>query len=390
MLSMSKATGLESKPGQIRKEHSMKKVLLTLSLLSASLTAQVTTSANTSTPESRPGVVQNNRPLQPNEHPLNLPGVTTIDAPPEGFDPINASDEELAYHGFPPRPDPNAESVKFERWKKMVTTPGKRIVPILRQTNVFHGTAQRVKAPNVESDLSGFTSKALVSAIAKNWSGYVVPSGNTTVNTVVTQLTVPRALQPPGTCTGGWLSGSAWDGIDGWSSQDVLQAGVEFDAFCQGNNVSGNYYAWYEWYPAAAILITNFPVGPGDDLLIIVVPNSPTQATVQMVNNNTLQFTQPIKFTAPAGVSLVGDSAEWAVERPLIGGAGGPLTSLDEFASVVFWNAAAGTKAGTQLDMGSSSALPISMGDANGARIAFPEMLGDESFVVHNESYVPQ
>ena len=369
----------------------MKRVLLALSLLSSSAGAQLTTLANLSTGETIGNVSHSDvRKLQPNEHPLNLPGVTTIDAPPEGFDPVNASDEELAYHGFPPRPDRNTESTKFERWKKMVTT-GKRIVPILQQTNVFHGPAQRVKAANIESDLSDLTSNALASAIAKNWSGYVAfPGNNTTVNSVETQLTVPRALQPRGTCTGGWLSGSAWDGIDGWSSQDVLQAGVEFDAFCQGNNVSGNYYAWFEWYPAAATLITNFPVGPGDDLLIVVVPTSPTQATVQMVNNTTVQWTPPIKFTAPAGVSLVGDSAEWAVERPLIGGAGGPLTNLDEFASAVFWNAAAGTKVGTQLDIGSSSALPVNMVDANGAVLAFPEKLGDLSFIVHNESNGPK
>ena len=42
------------------------------------------------------GIAQNPRQLQPNEHALNLPGATTIEAPPAGFDPITASDEELA------------------------------------------------------------------------------------------------------------------------------------------------------------------------------------------------------------------------------------------------------------------------------------------------------
>ena len=45
-------------------------------------------------------IAQNPRQLQPNEHALNLPGATTIEAPPAGFDPITASDDELAYNGF--------------------------------------------------------------------------------------------------------------------------------------------------------------------------------------------------------------------------------------------------------------------------------------------------
>jgi len=55
------------------------------------------------------GIAQNPRQLQPNEHALNLPGATTVEAPPAGFDPIAASDQDLAYHGFPPRPNQNTE-----------------------------------------------------------------------------------------------------------------------------------------------------------------------------------------------------------------------------------------------------------------------------------------
>ena len=56
--------------------------------------------------------------LQPNEHALNIGGATTIEAPPAGFDPISASDEDLAYHGFPPRPNQNTEPKAFATWAK--------------------------------------------------------------------------------------------------------------------------------------------------------------------------------------------------------------------------------------------------------------------------------
>ena len=39
------------------------------------------------------------RHLQPNEHTTNLPGATTIEAPPAGFDPI-AAKAAIDAHGF--------------------------------------------------------------------------------------------------------------------------------------------------------------------------------------------------------------------------------------------------------------------------------------------------
>ena len=56
------------------------------------------------------GMALNERPLQPNEHPTNLPGVTTIEAPPAGFDPINAritNSPTMAFRRAPTRtPNP--------------------------------------------------------------------------------------------------------------------------------------------------------------------------------------------------------------------------------------------------------------------------------------------
>src|ERR1700757_4782564 len=69
--------------------------------------------------------------LQPNEHALNLPGATTIEAPPAGFDPIAASDEELAYHGFPPRPNQTTEPKAYATWAKAMKASKVRVAPTL-------------------------------------------------------------------------------------------------------------------------------------------------------------------------------------------------------------------------------------------------------------------
>ena len=76
----------------------------------------------------------NAKPLQPNEHPTNLAGITTIEAPPAGFDPINASDEELAYHGFPPRPNENTDPKAYATWARAMNASATRIVPKLEPT----------------------------------------------------------------------------------------------------------------------------------------------------------------------------------------------------------------------------------------------------------------
>lgn len=260
----------------------------------------------------------------------------------------------------------------------MVTTPAKRIIPVLQQTSVFHGPAQRAKTVKVDSDLSAPGGPVMNTAASINWSGYVTFPGTSIISGIQGEMTVPHALHPHNTCAGGWFYGSAWEGIDGWLSPDVLQAGVEFDSYCLGTLTASQNYAWYEWYPNAAVKITNFPVNPGDDVYVEVFPSSPTQGQVWMLNNNTAQIAT-FTFNAPAGTSLVADSAEWAIGRPLVGGS---LSTLTDFTSAFFWNATSETKAGTGLTVSSSSTIPVNMG-VNGVLAAFPEMLGNESFVVH-------
>ena len=57
------------------------------------------------------GIAQQQQ-LKPNELATNLAGVTTIAAPPAGFNPLNATDQDLEYYGYPPRPDQAAS-----RWR---------------------------------------------------------------------------------------------------------------------------------------------------------------------------------------------------------------------------------------------------------------------------------
>ncbi len=331
-------------------------------------------------------LAQNTKHMQPNEVATNLPGVTTILAPPAGFDPINASDEDLAYHGFPPRPNQNTEPKAYATWVKAMNGSKTRVTPKLEQTSVFHGPVQlkqKVNASALESNiaLAGQPSNTYNSS---NWSGYVSFSGATSYGSksyyfTVNDLTVPVAQQAFGACTGGWDWGSAWNGIDGWGSSDVLQAGIEFDAYCSGGARSAYYSAWYEWYPYGEVRIPSLPIAPGDDIFIEVWNTSSTAGHAYLVNYNTGQAVN-IAFSAYPGHPLVGNSAEWVIERPSVSGS---LATLTNYIMDPFWDSYAYTQ-GDAAFYDIATSTPVDMLDNSGNLISYPEYVGVEAFVGHD------
>ena len=330
------------------------------------------------------GIAQNNHKLQPNEHALNLPGATTIDAPPAGFDIINASDEELAYHGFPPRPNQATEPKAYASWVKAMTHSKTRVVPSLEQTTLFHGPSKpgKLSDPTAVESLTALAGEAKNTADSYNWSGYVDFSGATSYGTksfyyLVNDFVVPVAEQAG--CDGGWDWGSAWNGIDGWGSPDVLQAGIEFDAFCSlGGAIKSSYYsAWYEWYPYSEVRISSLPIAPGDDMFVEVWHTSSTQGYAYLVNYQTNQYVE-VGFTAYPGYPLVGNSAEWVVERPSVGGS---LTNLTDYKMLPFWDAYAYTETYAFYDI--ATATPVDMLTNSSTLYSYPEYIGAEAFVAH-------
>jgi hypothetical protein len=327
------------------------------------------------------GIAQNaHKQLQPNEHALNLPGATTIDAPPAGFDPITASDEDLQYNGFPPRPNQNTQPKAYATWVKAIQASKTRVVPTLEQTTIFHGPAKPGKAVNPTA-VEGPAGKVSNTSYSYNWSGYVDFSGASSYGSssyyyLVNHMVVPQAEQAFGACTGGWDWGSEWNGIDGWGSSDVLQAGVEFDAYCSGGAKSAYYSAWYEWYPYGEVRISSLPVAPGDDIFVEVWHTSSTQGYAYIVNYSTGQYVE-VGFNAYPGYALIGNSAEFVVERP---GVGGALATLTDYTMIPFWDAYAYTEASAFYDIANGNPVDMEVGTTV---VSYPEYVGPEAFVAH-------
>jgi hypothetical protein len=240
-----------------------------------------------------------------------VPGVAAFAPPPAGFNPLTADDSELDRYGFPPRPSRKLGADVLARWEKRAMSQT-RIVPQLRQTNVFHAPVRSLKR--------GKTTGGVIEGNSENWSGYaIVDSANPFAKPgtqVEAQYVVPK---PASGCQSGSerYSSANWVGIDGAFSNDVLQAGTETDLDC----VSGaSYYAWVEWFPNSEIRVTNLMVSPGDlvSVSVFIATDSSKHLSIE---NLTTQQSVALAMTPPPGTKFVGNSIEWVVERPTINNA---------------------------------------------------------------------
>lgn len=309
--------------------------------------------------------------------PTNLAGVTAAANPPEWFNPLTASDEEVITFGLPPRPDATAHPEAYKSWQRAMAASKQSIVPELHLTNVFHGPMQLARELNSPVN-------------SQNWSAVVVKSSATSYNTstsfyyVLADYVVPVASQAYGQCTGGWDYSASWVGIDGVSTNDLFQAGTESDAYCSGTTKSSNYYAWYEWVPNnpnLAMQIKNFPISPGDDIYVQVWNTSATQGWVYIVNYNTNQSVN-LSIPAPSGTKLVGNSAEWVVERPTL--QNGSYGTLTNYIWEYFSSAMASTIGDTTYAPSSASAILYTMYSGSSA-ISYPTILGTSAIQFQNE-----
>ncbi len=231
--------------------------------------------------------------------------------PPPHFDPLAASDEQLDFFGFPPRPDASQNPQAYAFWKKVVTLPVHRIPAQMQLTRIMHGPARNlsvVEQPSTPGP-TGTTST--------NWGGYSIVDGNNPFAQAKTYVygifVVPFPTQAVNTCNGTWDYSSPWVGFDGSGSPDVLQAGMDIDAYCNGSTTSQSYAAWYEWYPAGSVYLKNFPITAGDVIYVYVWSTSATTGHYYILNV-TQNASSSGAFNAPNGTSLVGNSVEWIDE----------------------------------------------------------------------------
>lgn len=241
--------------------------------------------------------------------------ITTF-RPPRGFDPLAVSAAEAVRHGFPLPPEDPHHRARYRRVLSQLKDKFHYIEPTFRvNSDRLHGPRRRLDAAGTET--SG------------NWSGGVVfaPAGQS-FRWIEGDWVIPNVDAP---AANKWYYCANWIGIDGDGSGDVCQAGVECDVFRSGTSITRHFYPWWEWYPLPEVQITNFPIDPGDMITALLCTSgiNATTATIFFTNRTTGAATS-LNFNAPNGTKLVGNSAEWIVEAPTVGGAQSALADYGE------------------------------------------------------------
>jgi hypothetical protein len=253
--------------------------------------------------------------------------VRTFTPPHRGFDPITSSPADLLKHGFPARPDHPQQLARYKRVLGGVMKDTFRYIePTFRiNSNRRHGPpASRnfVGPVRVSPQVTGTGNQ-----FSSIWSGGLVfPPPGQSFRWITGEWTIPNVSAPVADNQTYYCA--IWVGIDGdisVASQDLCQAGINLDVTQHGNNITRNCSAWCEWFPGPEIGIPNFPVTFGDTVVVTICTSGrgATEATIFFANITANHGTSFIldagSFSDGSPISLLGDSAQWVVERPKVG-----------------------------------------------------------------------
>jgi len=242
-------------------------------------------------------------------NPTNLSGVFTTPAPAHEFDPYRASVAALIRNGVMwRRPLPGDSLHLIRAWDRVFSRkwlPGDRIAPVLEPQK---GTSHALLG--LSGDGGTYTSR--------NWSGAVIQGQWTTV---VGSWLLPAAEPSGGTHGSREIrSSSCWVGIDGFSSDDALKAGVQRRVDSTGR---AEFVAWCEWYAppqpdSPAYIwqtdIRNFALRPGQRVYCSVQYISNKSAGHLCFANDSTGQHVSITMAPPPGAAAAGDSIEWIAE----------------------------------------------------------------------------
>jgi Peptidase A4 family len=259
------------------------------------------------------------------------------EVPPPGFGFAAASSRDRLRYGYPAEPDREAQPGLWAKWERNLHRPWRRVVP---QYELQPARPLPARLPVANGTFS-------------NWSGAVAtpPAGKGFASASGTWI-VPDAYPPPSAWNGhgyndGLYNVLHWVGIGGdigAGASNLLQAGTGTDVTVAGGAISVTPYFWFEWWNSALdngyTRLGGFTVTPGDIIAVSVCTGNDTNGAATIANVTRSQYmTQAINPPA-ANLTLVGNTAEWIVERE--GFTSGGLSTLADYGAMFFSDCLAG------------------------------------------------
>ena len=145
-----------------------------------------------------------------------------------------------------------------------------------------------------------------------NWAGYAVTPGSG-ITAVSSTFTVPSAGELP-------LGFSAsWAGIGGYSTSDLIQAGVSENSAIGGELLGGQYNAWYEILPASETPISgcsghvpSCTVNPGDKISVSISNAGGNTWDISLNDAGNWSWSTSVTYASSEILGRV-DPGSWAV-----------------------------------------------------------------------------
>jgi hypothetical protein len=307
-----------------------------------------------------------------------LESARTFDPPAEGFDPRQATVDELALHGYPRRPDPEREAGLSALWERTFGKPVRYTRAELEPrywARCYSGNEPDWKGGSTQA---GVTISLHPAALA----------AGTRMTTIAAEWAVPTTgfadpLRPHEIAMASWIGIGSEN--HGGSGPALIQAGVQAVVI----PITGplglpstmiRYSAFAEWWvsdggpPAAAHTIPNFAVKPGDTVSFTVcAPVGAASAYIGAHNVSTGQVTSYSLASPRAGLTADGFDAEWKVE--------GNGDALPEFSTLTFTSCIATDDAHKQYGLDEGGIVEEITNSAGVAATA-AEILSDSSLQI--------
>jgi hypothetical protein len=193
--------------------------------------------------------------------------------------------------------------------------------------------------------------------LSANWSGYAVKSSQHAISKTTATFIVPRVTPPR------FGFASTWVGIGGFSTKDLIQAGVS------EQSTSPHYFAWWEKLPNSAVPINHRPVSPGDRVTVTVAQASSKKWTISLTDAGHWTFSKRVTYNSSRS------SAEWILEAPTVNGS---QTKLPGLSTTMFRRTSKYVANGLTHTIAQGNPVKILMFTRSDKREATPSALGPD------------
>lgn len=315
----------------------------------------------------------------------------TSTLPPEGFDPLSASDADLEKFGFPSRPQPALQPAEFAFWQQMFAPP-LEFEPFKFDILPLFSAEGRNWNPSLPRRQTSF-----------NWSGaYITPRDGMVFRTMWGKWQVPTPTLPPGGVIADKYRSSTWIGFDGqrrYYRSTLPQFGTS--QVIDEMTGAAKYEAWWQWWvrnaagQAYPITLTSPGIHAGDLIMCFMKVKKNRRRVYFVIKNVTTGVSVKFFQNAPSipafpQITVSGATAEWVMERPADAPDPTPLP-LPDYGTVDFRHCGASTidrQTGAKKERSLSAARLIDMyivkhNPERTAKISIAKPIDEEEFLTY-------